>query len=128
MHYQGNGHMLKITLHDSAKELRLKLEGKISGPWVQELRQCWSTASSTTAGRTTVLDLDDVDFIDTEGQSLLIEMHRQGVKVKAGTPFIRGLLAEICAPAHCATVEGKSAPETDALLRANPARRHSRTL
>src|ERR1017187_41000 len=39
--------MLKITLHDSAREFRLKLEGRLSGPWVNELEQCWKTASST---------------------------------------------------------------------------------
>jgi hypothetical protein len=128
MHQHQNGHMLKITLHDSALELRLKLEGKISGPWVRELRQCWVTASSTTAGRATVLDLDDVDFIDPEGQSLLIEMRRQGALLEAATPFIRALLAEICEPVQCATVERKSAPQTDAAPRTNPSRRHSRTV
>ena len=74
----GTAGMLRITIHDSARELRIKLEGKLSGPWVEELRQCWRTASSTTAGRTTSLDLSEVDFVDAEGQSLLSEMHRQG--------------------------------------------------
>ena len=49
--------MLKITLHDSADEFRLKLEGRLSGLWVRELEQCWQTATSTTQGRKTVLDL-----------------------------------------------------------------------
>ena len=61
--------MLKITLHDSSDELRFKLEGKLSGPWVGELRQCWQTAASTTHGRNTILDLREVDFVDPEGQS-----------------------------------------------------------
>ena len=121
-------YMLKITLHDSTKELRLKLEGRLSGPWVQELRQCWSTASSTTGGRRTVLDLDDVDFIDPEGQSLVVEMHRQGVVLHAGRPFIRGLLQEICRSSQCGTVEDESSPNRDALRRTKPAGRHSRTL
>src|ERR1017187_2255820 len=63
--------MLKITLHDSAREFRLKLEGRLSGPWVHELEQCWMTASSTTHGRNTVLDLGEVDFVDLAGESLL---------------------------------------------------------
>ena len=66
--------MLKITLHDSADEFRLCLEGKLSGPWVGELRQCWQTASSTTQGRRTVLDLREVDFVDAAGESLLCDM------------------------------------------------------
>ena len=68
--------MLKITLHDSSEELRFKLEGKLAGLWVGELQQCWRTASSTTQGRNTIVDLRDVDFVDPEGQSLLAEMYR----------------------------------------------------
>lgn len=120
--------MLKITLHDSAKELRLKLEGRLSGPWVQELRLCWYTASSTTSGRPTVLDLDEVDFIDPEGQTLLLQMHRQGVAFQAARPFIRGLLQEICESSQCATVEDKPAPNRDAILITRPPGHHSRTV
>ena len=54
--------MLKITLHDSAGEFRLNLEGRLAGPWVRELELCWLTASSTTGGRRTVVDLADGEF------------------------------------------------------------------
>jgi len=97
--------MLKITLHDSASELRLKLEGRLSGPWVGELRQCWRTAESTTHDRRTVLDLADVDFVDPQGQSLLEEMHQQGVTLVAVSPFIRAIVDDFCRPGRCATVE-----------------------
>lgn len=97
--------MLKITLHDSASELRFKLEGRLSGPWVGELRQCWQTAQSTTRDRKTVLDLADLDFVDPEGQSLLEDMHRQGVTLVAMTPFIRAIVDEVCRSRRCATVE-----------------------
>lgn len=101
--------MLRITIHDSARELRIKLEGKLSGPWVEELRQCWRTASSTTAGRTTSLDLSEVDFVDADGQSLLSDMHLQGVRVDAATPLIRALVDEGIRRAGCATVEEQPA-------------------
>src|SRR5215471_12170689 len=67
----GMSGMLKITLHDSAREFRFHLEGRLTGPWVDELRQCWQTAISTTEGRTIVLDLHEVDFIDPAGGKLL---------------------------------------------------------
>ena len=120
--------MLRITLHDSARELRLKLEGKLSGPWVQELRQCWSTASSITGERSTTVDLDEVDFIDPDGQLLLAEMHGQGVAFHAVRPFISSLLREICGSAQCATVEDKPAPKRDALFRTRQHGRHPRTV
>ena len=94
--------MLKITMHDSASEFRLKLEGRLSGPWVSELRQCWRTAASTTEGRETILDLREVDFIDPEGQDLVAEMNRGGVRVLAATPLIQAMVEEVCgAPAKC---------------------------
>jgi ABC-type transporter Mla MlaB component len=105
----GTAGMLRITIHDSARELRIKLEGKLSGLWVEELRQCWRTASSTTAGRTTSLDLSEVDFVDADGQSLLSDMHRQGVRVDAATPLIQSLVAEGIGRAGCVTVEEKPA-------------------
>jgi hypothetical protein len=104
--------MLKITLHDSASELRFKLEGRLSGPWVGELRQCWQTARSTTRDRKTLLDLADLDFVDPEGQSLLEEMHRQGVTLVAMSPFIRAIVDEVCHAHRCATVEEQSSHVT----------------
>lgn len=86
--------MLKITIHDSAEELRFRLEGKLAGPWVAEFRQCWETAASTTTGRLTVADLQDVDFIDEEGKSLLAQMHQRGVRLEAVTPLIQSLVKE----------------------------------
>ncbi|MGD0773110.1 MAG: hypothetical protein ABSC05_09845 [Candidatus Solibacter sp.] len=97
--------MLKITLHDSAHEFRLKLEGRLSGPWVQELEQCWKTASSTTHGRKTVLDLGEVDFVDPAGEALLSRMYAEGVALVAVTPLICALLQEICRAPACGTVE-----------------------
>ena len=101
--------MLKITLHDSAQEFRLKLEGRLSGLWVQELEQCWKTASSTTHGRKTILDLGEVDFVDPAGESLLEHMHAEGVELTAVTPLICAVLQEICRAPACGTV-GKAGP------------------
>ena len=108
--------MLKITMHDSAGELRLQLEGRLAGAWVRELRQCWTTAASTTAGRATVLDLGEVDFVDEDGQTLLSEMFRSGVRLLAITPLIQGLVDESCQQFRCGTVEGKSARRSHAFV------------
>jgi len=100
--------MLKITLEDSSTELRFRLEGNLAGPWVGELRQVWQTAASTTAGRSTVADLSDVDFVDECGQSLLADMHHAGVGLVGVTPLMQAVMEEITNSVHCATVEGRS--------------------
>ena len=108
--------MLKITLHDSSHELRFKLEGRLAGPWVAELRQCWRTAASTTAGRRTVVDLDEVDFVCPDGESLLQEMHQEGVRLIAATPLPRAIVDQIRRRGRCATVEEKPIKASDVLL------------
>lgn len=118
--------MLKITIHDSAAELRFRLEGRLSGPWVDELRQCWRTAASTTAGRTTVLDLREVDFVCPDGQRLVSEMHGAGVRLLAATPLIQAMVEEIFHT--CGTVEEELAPRTNAFLRTHTAGHDPRTL
>ena len=100
--------MLRITIHDRSRELRMKLEGKLSGPWVQELRQCWRTASSTTAGRAISVDLGDVDFVDADGQTLLADMREQGVRLDAATPLIQALLD--AGPGRMACAAAEAAP------------------
>jgi outer membrane protein TolC/anti-anti-sigma regulatory factor len=87
--------MLRITLHDSAEYTRIKLEGKLAGPWVRELDQCWTTAASALNGRAMVLDLDAVSFVDEAGVDLLTRMHRQRVRLVASGPLIRSIVEKI---------------------------------
>jgi hypothetical protein len=107
--------MLKITLYDGAEEQRFRLEGKLSGPWVGELRQCWTTASSTAKNRATIVDLREVDFVDPGGEELLSDMHSSGVRLLSATPIIRAVVEAIAV--RCGTVEGKPARRPHAILR-----------
>ncbi len=120
--------MLKITIHPSATELRLRLEGRLAGPWVGELRQCWQAAGATAARRAVVLDLREVDFVDPDGQALLADMHRWGVLLEASCPLIQHLVEEIAAASECARVEETSPGRPDAFVSPHPPRRHPRSL
>jgi hypothetical protein len=120
--------MLKITIHDSATEFRFRLEGRLCGPWVTELRQCWHTAASITEGRRTVLDLREVDFVDPEGQSLMAEMCHQGVRLLAITPLIQSLIEEIPDTPGYGTVEEKPPRRLDDFACLDTSGRDPRTL
>lgn len=74
--------MLKITTDKEAGRTRVKLEGRLAGPWVEELKQCWQ--QSAAAGEPVkVVELNEVIFIDAAGKKLLADMHRQGVALTA---------------------------------------------
>lgn len=75
--------MLKITVHDTAGQLRLELEGRLVGAWVCELEQCWHTAKVSHPYRLLTVDLTSVTFIDQAGWYLLQLMHRDGVRCVA---------------------------------------------
>lgn len=53
----------------------MKLEGKIVGPWVAELRRAWTELRSSHATKKLALDLCAVTSVDESGLALLQEMH-----------------------------------------------------
>jgi hypothetical protein len=62
---------------------RWTLCGQLAGPWVQELRSCWEHARNIAGGSKAVVDLNDVTFIDENGETLLSEMRGAGVEFVA---------------------------------------------
>jgi anti-anti-sigma regulatory factor len=71
--------MLKITIHDAADHLGIKLEGRLAGASGYELEHCWRMAQVRHPNRTLAVDLTGVTFIDPAGRYLLPLMHRDGV-------------------------------------------------
>lgn len=87
--------MLKITITETAADCRVKLEGKLAGPWVQELERCLAAAPPRCCDRPVIVDLADVDFVDQNGKRLLERMHHSGVILRADTLTMRPLIAEL---------------------------------
>jgi anti-anti-sigma regulatory factor len=88
--------MLRITAHEDAGTVRLKLEGMLKGAWVPEMEQCWRRAASAKS-KALVIDLTDVDYVDTAGRYLLALIHAHGATFVTVTPFMTQLVAEIAA-------------------------------
>lgn len=73
--------MLKITAHVDPSSAVFELEGKLAGPWVAELEECWRKAAIS--DRPVRVMLCRVTFVDQHGKRLLAEMHREGVELIA---------------------------------------------
>ena len=69
--------MLRVTLQPG-RTLTLKLEGKISGSWVQVLEDCWRRTKKAAGSNRLQLDLADVTFVDKAGRVLLTEIANEG--------------------------------------------------
>jgi ABC-type transporter Mla MlaB component len=83
--------MLRITRlvgNDSVDTL--KLEGKLQGPWVNEVHD--ACALSVAHASCTCLDLSGLTFADGEGAALLRELIRSGAQVVGCSSFIAELL------------------------------------
>ena len=79
--------MLKISQAGKANNsVTLKLEGRVVGPWVGELRQVCEMLMSE--GRALKLDLTDVTFADADGVAVLTGFKTRGVTLKNCSPFV----------------------------------------
>jgi hypothetical protein len=87
--------MLRITKDEGSQTLRLRLEGRLEGPWVGVLVQCWEDAKPGLGGRRLCVDLNDVTFVDALGKARLAEMHGQGAHLLAEDLETKAILAEI---------------------------------
>jgi len=86
--------MLKITVQRDETKSTLLLEGKIAGPWVAELKNCWE--AERVNAKEVSLDLNEVTFIDAEGKTLLTQLREEGAKLISKGCLIRAIIAQVC--------------------------------
>jgi anti-anti-sigma regulatory factor len=87
--------MLRITTHDKPESLTFQLEGKLAGPWVKLLEDCWRNARATRDDVPLRVDLSAVTFIDAAGKELLTSMHAQGSEFLCAGCLMSAAVAEI---------------------------------
>jgi hypothetical protein len=93
--------VLRITATTTDKEA-LKLEGRLVGPWVEELRK---TVSGTGDGQGLEIDVRDLTFADEEGERALRWLHRLGVRFHGRGSFSNYLFARLRIPLHAQSAE-----------------------
>lgn len=86
--------MLKITVSHEHPGMSFTLSGRLVGPWVQELRQCWLMADMNDPRQCRV-DLRDVSFIDEAGARLLAQMTREGVSIQASGCLTKAIVQSL---------------------------------
>jgi anti-anti-sigma regulatory factor len=80
--------MLRITVVESSEiAVTLRVEGRITGPWVEELRSACNVHASPHDVQL-CLELTDISFADATGIALLKELRSRGVGLIRITPFL----------------------------------------
>jgi hypothetical protein len=85
--------MLKITTQNDASGTVFELEGRLAGPWVEELKGCWQNAAGS--GRPVRILLCAVTYVDAQGKGLLNEMYRNGAELVAEGCMTKAIVEEI---------------------------------
>ena len=101
--------MLRITVVTEDQRTVLKAEGKLSGPWVKELDNCWQLALNKDPSETIVLDLSDVAFVDSAGKELIRKMCGDEVELIVRGPLMTSIANEVRAKAR--SMDSKSKKE-----------------
>jgi len=63
--------MLRITTEKKRGKTYLNVEGRLAGPWVAALEQCWRELRGASPQEKFHVDLCGVSFIDAAGKVLL---------------------------------------------------------
>ena len=85
--------MLKISItSDSEPAIQFQLEGKLVGPWVEELRKLSDEALSLQ--KNVSLDLERVWFVDSHGVTLLRDLAKRQVSELNCSQFVSQQLKE----------------------------------
>jgi anti-anti-sigma regulatory factor len=109
--------MLKISVknEETGKHLLLEVEGRLAGPWVEELERCWESEKRRTAPAAIVVRLCNVSFIDETGTDLLRKMFQAGAKLEGSGCMVRAVIARITGatlPAEDCQGEGQKTVST----------------
>jgi ABC-type transporter Mla MlaB component len=88
--------MLRIHIEDESEGVRLRLEGKLVPPWVNELVQVWMDLATRLPRQTPIsVDLAAVSFVDTHGKALLASMLKAGCALHGPGPYISAVIEDL---------------------------------
>ena len=87
--------MLRITTHCAPRTLTFRLEGRLAGPFVRVLEECWRGALAGQREPILRVDLTGLISIDAAGRTCLEALHRQGSEFVAADCLMKAVVAEI---------------------------------
>ena len=87
--------MLKISVVDTSKRRRLVIEGKLIAPWTSELATAWKKAAADLNGRELVVDVKGLTAITEDGENVLLELMKEGLRFRSSGVFTKQVLKRL---------------------------------
>jgi anti-anti-sigma regulatory factor len=92
---KGENAVLRISIVDKPKQLRLVLEGMLVTPWAAELKKACDKARAERNGRELLVELKNLVAISEDGENVLLGLMNDGVKLCSQDIFTKGMLRQI---------------------------------
>jgi hypothetical protein len=80
---------------DTPFEQKWVLQGRLCGVWAVDLQEKWLSTRSTREGRKCAVDLEDVISVDGKGESVLLQMAREGANLRASRAYMTHVLESL---------------------------------
>ena len=93
--------MFKISVVDTRSRRTLVVEGKLSEPWVEELRSTWRNALRDLDERKLLIDLCSLTSISREGEDAIFELMKEGAKFSCAGILTRHVLKRLARRCRC---------------------------
>jgi hypothetical protein len=87
--------MLRLRTVSTPDATLLVLEGRLMGPWVDELAQCWERLRDEKPEGPIRVALDGVTFVSAAGRALLARLYDDGALLTARTCMTSAMIDEI---------------------------------
>lgn len=84
--------MLRITIIDEPWGQQWTLQGRLSGPWVAQLKSSWKKSHSSNGNSKRVVDVSGVTFVDLQGERVLAVMVKDGAQFIATGVYTKHIL------------------------------------
>jgi anti-anti-sigma regulatory factor len=101
--------MLKISVRDDRPKngLLVEVEGRLGGPWVNELERSWEVERGKAHSEPITVRLTNVTFIDDAGKQLLGKIFRAGAKLEGNGCMVRAIIAAITGASFSSDCRGE---------------------
>jgi len=79
-----------MTIQEEATAVTLRLEGRVTGPWVSEFERTWQQVTSSLGSKELRVDLNGVTHMDRDAKAMLAEIYKTtGAEFLANTPLTK---------------------------------------